>query len=138
MSETKGEQLVEIAQSAKWMDIDEMLRLCDEKEDFWEPDFATKALEMAKKEYIRRQMKGMKDASGLPLFVSIVTSDAEGNDHRVYKPERLFNIDDYRQVVKFHANRSRHHLLTAHAYQARADERYHVQIPLPFDVVEGA
>lgn len=136
MTEMKGDRFTEIVQVTSWVSIDEIRRMLD-KGDYWSPEFEESALDQAKNAYIRHQMRQIKDPGGFPLFASVKMTDDEGDEVRVYKPETLFDLDDYRQAANYHADRAHHHILMSAAYRSRGEERYKTAIQLEFDILEG-
>lgn len=131
MSASINELILEATKDDQWSDINALVSRCDDA-GVWtdeELDLATQAF---KKDYVRRHIRSMKDESGWPLFASIKQKSAEGVLRRVYKQELLFDVEDYRQVVTYHAERGRHHYEKARGYGRRGEERYGVQLPLPF------
>lgn len=73
-----------------------------------------------------------KDGEGFPLFASVETTDESGNAVRRYKQETLFDVEDYRQVVRYHADRSAHHQTMARGYAKRCKQRFNRQIRISF------
>lgn len=136
MTAIELDRFEELTQSANWASIDEIKDLLD-KGDYWDDEFEESALDFAKKAFIRRRIKNIKDPSGFPLFASVVTRDADGIEERRYKQEPLFEHEDYRQVITYHADRAHHHVLMAQGYQARDYSRFGELIQLPFDILEG-
>lgn len=132
MSQMSRETFVSITREMDWFDPEEAIAQLDEME-FWSPEFVAKALVSAKKAYVRRATKTIKDENGWPVFASVVTEDAEGEEHRVYKQEQMFNADDYYHVSNYHMELAEHHLIMATGYQDRAKARLgmHIQLSIP-------
>jgi hypothetical protein len=116
----------------RWNTIDELLSLCEE-EGYWTEDFLEKAVDEAKKSHIRKCIKQLKDSDGWDQWASVETQTAEGDTVRVYKQEALFDVEDYRQVVHYHNDRSDYHAKKAESYAARCQKRFNVQLTLPFE-----
>lgn len=125
------ERFIEITQEEQWSTIEQYLERLDDN-DFWTREFEVQALAIAKKDYIRRTVRGIKDESGWPIIASIVTTDEDGEEVRVYKQEHLFNLEDYKQVATYHQERGRYHMKTANGYVERANARFGKQLALPF------
>lgn len=121
-----------IGEAENWTSIDDLLTACD-KADFWTEDFLDSVAERAKKSHLRRLIRSLKDGSGWPLWASVETTNESGEPVRVYKQEFLFDVGDYRQVVKYHSERSAHHRKMASGYAKRCKERFDRQLLLDFD-----
>ena len=105
--------------SEGWMDIDELVDVYNETES-WGVGFEQRAIRNAKKAYIRKAVSKLKDSEGFPKFPSVAITDSLGNTRRVYKQETLFDVEDYKRVVNFHASLSNHHKEMAKGYVRRA------------------
>lgn len=116
----------------QWATIDELVVICDEA-GVWPEDFIDGALDRAKKAFIRQQIKQQKDGDNWPLWASVETQNEEGETVRIYKQEMLFDPEDYRQVVAYHADRQHYHATMATGYADRCERRFHVQLALPFE-----
>ena len=126
------EKFSEIAASLQgWATIDQIVDACNAA-GFWSDDFLTDAEDAAKKSAARKLMKTLR-AGGSPEWASIVTTDEEGDEQRIYKQETLFDVEDYRQVVRYHVDRAKYHRETAQAYADRCEAKFDVQLRLPFD-----
>jgi hypothetical protein len=117
-----------------WHTIDELVSILDES-GYWEDGFRAKALANAKKTHVRGMIRKLKDKDGFPLFPSVRITDAEGVTRRVYKQELLFDVEDYKAVVNYHANLSNHHRTMAKGYADRCEKKYEVQLSL-WDIEE--
>ena len=87
----------------EWQTIDDLMAICDEA-GCWEFDFESRALTNAKKMRIRKIISRVKDKDGFPLFPSVTILDDDGKKKRVYKQETLFDVEDYKAVVNYHAS----------------------------------
>lgn len=125
MSMTR-DRFAELTAVSSWATIDDLVRALDDGE-FWTPDFYAGALLDAKKATVRRFAR-MRGSDGIPLLSSVVVTDGDGEEQRVYKPERLFNVDDYVDAIHFHRERSRGHAKTAADYERRGRERFGEQL----------
>ena len=106
-----------------WTAIDELTELASEAELFTE-EFLRAALEHAKKSYLRQIIRSLKGPDGFPLLVSVERIGSDGVKRRVYRQESLFDVDDYKQVVQFHAAQATHHRDMAAAYAQRCKNRF--------------
>lgn len=119
------------AQANRWANIDTLIALCDEH-GFWTDEFIAHVEDNAKKSFVRRMIKTLKTDEGDPVWASVEMTDDEGKTVRVYKQETLFSLDDYRQVVEYHTDRSNHHREMAMGYATRCRKRFKKQIPTMF------
>ncbi len=104
------------------------MAICDEA-GYWESDFESRALTNAKKMRIRKIISKVKDKDGFPLFPSVTILD-DGKKKRVYKQETLFDVEDYKAVVNYHARLSNHHRDMAEGYVKRCEKKHQVQLSL--------
>src|SRR5512137_1067427 len=111
--------------------IEELVSMCDQA-GFWTDDFLATVTDVAKKSTIRRLIRDVRDEDGWPSIGSIETTNEAGETVRVYKQEALFDIEDYRKVVAYHSERSRHHRNMAIGYAKRCKTRFNKQPPLDF------
>jgi hypothetical protein len=129
-STASSASFVDILESSDgWHTIDELVSILDDS-GYWVDGFHAKALSNAKKAHVRSMIRRLKDKDGFPLFPSVRITDEEGGTRRVYKQELLFDLEDYRAVVDFHANLSSHHRRMAKGYADRCEKRYRVQLSL--------
>ncbi len=118
---------------AAWVSIDEIVQRLDEIA-FWSEDFIESSLESRKKAWIRKEIKNVRGEDGWPLFASVVTMDPENQETtRIYKQERMFDRDDYAQVVRYHEDRSQYHHHMAAGWAERAADRFGMQLSLPHE-----
>jgi hypothetical protein len=75
-------------------------------------------------------IRKLKDKDGFPLFPSVRVTDEQGVTRHVYKQELLFDLEDYRVVVDYHANLSKHHRTMAKGYADRCEKKFMVQLSL--------
>lgn len=115
-----------------WATIDEIVSLCDDA-SFWTDGFLADAEDKAKKSVVRRLIKSIRGIDSAPEWASVLTTDDDGKPQRIYKQETLFDVEDYRQVVTYHADRSRYHRITAEGYAKRCKQRFNVQLRMTFD-----
>jgi hypothetical protein len=125
------ERFIELTKSQSWSTTDEYVRLLDSS-DFWKSGFVEHALEIAKKDYVRRMVRTIRDENGWPIIASVVTTNDDGEEVRIYKQEYLFNLSDYEQVASYHHERGIYHMHMANGYVIRANERFNQQMHLPF------
>ena len=114
-----------------WASIDELVLACDDAK-FWSKDFLDTVEDKAKKSEIRRLIRSIKDGESWPIWASVETITESGETVRQYKQELLFDVEDYRKVVKYHGDRSTHHRTMAVGYAKRCKNRFNRQLPLPF------
>jgi hypothetical protein len=107
-----------------WAMIDELVDGMDRAEA-WPDDFARQAVTLAKKEIIRRLLKEER-RDGHPEFASIEEVGSDGERVRRYKQELLFGVDDYRQVVRYTADRSAYFAALREQYRTNCVERFGV------------
>ncbi len=117
-----------LSSSNEWQTIDDLMAICDEA-GYWESDFESRALTNAKKMRIRKIISKVKDKDGFPLFPSVTILD-DGKKKRVYKQETLFDVEDYKAVVNYHASLSNHHRDMAEGYVKRCEKKHQVQLSL--------
>lgn len=126
------ERFSEIAASLQgWATIDEIVDACNEA-GFWGDEFLMEVENAAKKSAARKLMKSLRSGNA-PEWASIVTTDENGDEKRIYKQETLFDVEDYRQVVRYHVNRAKYHRETAQGYADRCETKFNVQLRLAFD-----
>jgi len=118
-----------LSSSNEWQTIDDLMAICDEA-GYWESDFESRALTNAKKMRIRKIISEVKDKDGFPLFPSVTILDDDGKKKRVYKQETLFDVEDYKAVVNYHASLSNHHRDMAEGYVKRCEKKHKVQLSL--------
>lgn len=112
----------------RWASIDDLVDACDEA-GLWSESFENGALESAKKAYVRRLTKQLKDAQGIPVFESIDQIDPEtGEKRRVYMQPDLFSVEDFRVVVAAHYERSEYHLRIAKIRADQCRQKYGVMV----------
>jgi len=116
----------------QWNTIDELVDLC-EQEDYWTEDFLEGAVVEAKKAHIRRFIKQLHDDEGWSVWASVETQTEDGETIRRYKQEVLFDVEDYRQLVSYHSDRSAYHAKKAEGYATRCKQRFGTQLTLPFE-----
>ncbi len=115
---------------AAWVSIDEIVQRLDEI-TFWSEDFIESSLESRKKAWIRKEIKNVRGEDGWPVFASVVTMDTDNQETtRIYKQERMFDRDDYAQVVRYHEDRSQYHHHMAAGWAERAADRFGMQLPM--------
>ena len=130
---TEKTKFVELMGSADaWASVDQLVAACNEAE-IWPEGFLETVEAKAKKAHVRRMVRSLKDEGGWPLWASIETTNERGEPVRIYKQETLFDVGDYRQVVHYHSDRSRHHRTMAIGYAQRCKRRFGRQLMLPFD-----
>lgn len=130
MTNMSHEAFLGATSGAQWATIDELVSMLDHAE-YWDDAFTAQAVAQRKKIHIRGVIRNLKDKDGWPLFASVVQTDEDGNEIRIYKQEEFFDRDDYMQVVDYHVDIVRHHTKMALGYRDRAKVRYGMQIPLP-------
>lgn len=129
--ETLRGRFVIATKSGNWGTIEELQEVCDAK-CVWDDLFLAGAVEKAKRSEIRRLVCTIKDSDGFPAIASVVTRNEAGKLVRVYKQEKLFDVDDYRQVVDYHASQCAHHRVMAKGYAKRCRQKHNKTIPLNF------
>jgi len=122
-----------VANADSWESIDNLVRLCDDA-GFWEDEFLASTTLRAKKARVRRLIKGRRDAEGIPNWASIEKKDESGKTVRVYKQEVLFDVDDYRQVVRYYGKRSSYYASMARSFAKRCKKRFNVRLQSTFDL----
>lgn len=125
------ERFIELTSGQDWASIEQYVETLDDH-DFWNREFMGQALDMAKKHWVRRMVRTIKDDSGWPIIASIVTHNEAGDEERRYKQEHLFTLNDYIQQVNYHRERGLHHISVANGYVLRANARFNEQLELPF------
>lgn len=140
MTETITEaraNFIEAVNGSEWATVDKLVEMCDAA-NVWPEDFIDTVLINAKKSFVRRQIKQLKDDENWPLWASVETQNEDGETVRIYKQETLFDVEDYRQVVAYHADRREYHGMLAEGYVVRCNRRFHVQLKLSFGDVSEA
>jgi hypothetical protein len=115
-----------------WLTVDDLVRHC-EREGLFSKEFLEHATATAKKALVRKMARAQKDGRGWTQWASIKTKTPDGKEIRVYKQETLFDLEDYRQVIGYHATLAQHHRQVAQGYAARARERFGKQLKFPFE-----
>lgn len=115
----------------EWFDIGAAQSALDDA-DIWTDDWLEGAVDRAKRDEIRDILRNAKGEVGLPAFGSVENEDGQ----RIYKAERLFDVDDYVQVIDHHAGKAQHHSTLARRWRDRGIQRFGDQ--LRFKLSEGA
>lgn len=84
---------------------------------------------------ISTYIRTAKDPLGRRIYHSIDGTDEEGNPVDLYKPVGLFNVEDYKCVLKKMEKRIGDHVAIYLDLVSQAEERYGYQHPLPFEVL---
>lgn len=113
----------------KWASIEDLVSLCDDA-GYWSDEFYAQAQGSAKKSMVRRLIRTLKDDTDFPVWASVETTNEDGKNVRVYKQETLFDVDDYRQVVSYHSDRSSYHATVAKEYAKRCKVRFNKQLKI--------
>lgn len=129
--------LQEIMATTNWSDIDSLRKKLEES-GYFTPEFLSTAMRNAKNQAIRSALNKHKDADGLPKYVSIIRTNDKGKKERVYKQETLFDMGDYKQVVRYRYDRVRHEVDVTKIYISRAFARFGERIQLSFDFEDKA
>lgn len=114
-----------------WFNI-EAAQFALDAAEVWSEDWLVGAIDRAKRHEIRDILRGAKGEADLPAFGNVENEEGE----RVYKAERLFNVDDYVQVIDHHNGKAAHHSLLAGRWRDRGVQRFGDQ--LRFKLSEGA
>ena len=125
------ELFMEAVSELGWAEVGDIVEALDGT-DFWGDEWLEHAAAEQKKAYVRRKIKQLKGSDGWPVWASVAVTDTDGSEKRVYKQETLFDLEDYRKVIAYHADRSDYHKHMANGYTKRARKRFHVQLLLPF------
>lgn len=120
--------------SGGWHTVDAIVKMLD-KADFWTNDTVATAEQNFKKSFVRKMIRKIKDDNDWPEWASIEI-ERDGQKVRVYKQETLFNLSDYKQVVRYHKARGSYHARMANGYVRRARERLGTQMRLPFPGIQ--
>lgn len=115
-----------------WATIDDLVELC-ESDGYWSNEFQATAALNAKKAHVRRMIRTLRDSDDWPVWASVETTNDKGETVRVYKQETLFDVEDYRQVVSYHVDRTNYSRRMATGYARRCKKRFHKQIPMHFE-----
>ena len=117
-----------------WASLEDIVTACDEAEDFWDAAWLTTAVDIAKKSLLRKFIREVKDESGMPLWHSLVTVDADGTEIRKYKQEALFDKEDYLQVIQYYVDRTTYNMRMAETLRDRVIKRQYIeQLTLPWE-----
>jgi hypothetical protein len=68
-------------------------------------------------------LENSKDERGLPVFGVIEIEDENGNPVKTFKPEELFETEDYRKAAAYQARLADNHKLLAAYYYAEFEKR---------------
>lgn len=129
------DRAVELLGSLDWFDIETAQTALDQ-DDFWTDEWLAGAIDRAKRSQIRSLVRSIKDDQGVATFASVTTKNVAGDDVRIYKAERLFDVNDYVTTIDFHASMAKRHQAEANAYRDRGLNRHGDQ--LRFLLREGA
>lgn len=129
--DSRKRRFVEAVQVQHWAPARELVRRLDEA-GYWDPSLTAHALDQFKLSHVRRMVRKIKDESGWPVVASIELVQPDGGKLRVYMPEALFDMDEYRQVIGYWRDRAHYSIEMANGYTRRAQHRYGEQLPLPF------
>lgn len=131
--ESVRDLFLKATESAKWGTIDELISAIDEVPEIWARVASSDITTSWKKAQARRLIKTLKNDDGEPLYASIVQTDENGNEIRVYKQETLFDINDYMQAATYHGKMVIHHAKEASRYSKGYQQKTGKQFHLPFD-----
>ncbi len=120
-----------VANAHEWGTIDDLIEVCDDA-GYWSEEFLSHTEAAAKKSHVRRMIRSLKSADDWPIWASVESQNEEGKTVKMYKQETLFDVEDYRQIVRYHAERSDYHHHMAKGYAKRCRKRFGVQLQLPF------
>jgi len=112
--------------------IDDIVDTLDDA-GFWKETWLAETTRRAKKAKIRGLIKQSKDADGWPTWASIVIANPDGTTDRLYQQERLFDMEDYRQVVTYWVSYAEHGRRMAEGYRDRMIKRGGEQLTLPWE-----
>lgn len=126
------QRLYKLADNWDWVNIDQAYHRSVEDGGVFVNEDLDKVIEEYRKAKIRRALKQAKDENGQPKFASIERRDEFGDTERIYKQENLFNPNDYKQTVEYHAKLSKHHWREMQRYRGNCEHRHGVQLPLPW------
>jgi hypothetical protein len=129
--DTRKQRFLELIHTEHWASLPELVRRLDDG-GFWDDELMAGAAESFKRSFVRRMVRKIKDDSGWPVVASIQLTQPGGAKVRVYMPEYLFDIEQYRQVIGYWQDRARYGIVMANGYAKRAGDRFHIQLPLPF------
>lgn len=112
--------------------IDDLIDALDDA-GFWKERWLMTAARRAKKAKVRALMRQSKDPSGWPNWASIVVEHPDGTTDRLYQQERLFDVDDYKQVIQYWVSYTEHGRRMAEGYRDRLVKRSGEQLVLPWE-----
>ena len=112
--------------------IDDIIDALDDA-GFWKDPWLTTAARRAKKAKVRSLMRQSKDPSGWPTWASIVVTNPDGTTDHLYQQERLFNLEDYTQVITYWVGYAEHGRRMAEGYRERMVKRGGEQLTLPWE-----
>jgi len=130
----RWDRFIEITKGLDWEDIKTLERMAIEGDCVTE-EFKREGWKLALRQLIRQEMNRRRGPNGERVFHSVVVVDGD-RKRRVYKQEALFDINDYRQAIDYHAKMSKAHRAEAEGLVRRCRERYLVQLALPWAVGE--
>lgn len=134
-NKSSAERLGEIARElGGWVDIDTLTdaAISDSEFNFEEGPIA-RAARGEMKSQVRRLIKKLRGADGVPDFASIIRKNEDGDKVRVYKQETLFDMNDYRQTINYWHQAKKYAGKMEHGYRKRCRERFGMDPELPFE-----
>lgn len=115
-----------------FMPIDAMVKAVRDCDDL-DPTEWDAVTEPALALYLRRVMRSKKGEDGFPEYGNVSIEDEEGKKTQGYKQEKLFDVDDYKQVAGYHFDAMHFHFTKGLIWRKRLKERYGIQMPIPFE-----
>lgn len=122
-----------------WKSVDAIRRACDEQ-GFWSSRFIERCMDTAKNDVIRGLIRcvKLKDGEGQRDELVGVVQKVNGKDVRAYKQLSLFDLGDFRQVIRFHTDRAGHHNEQVQRFCRLAVERFGDEAQEEFGFMESS
>jgi hypothetical protein len=80
--------------------------------------------DLAKRDFVERMMKEIKDETGFPVWVKLSIETEDGKKQDVYKREALFDAGDYKRVVEYWRQQKEHAAAMERGYIVRARVKF--------------
>jgi hypothetical protein len=111
--------------------IEELLEIAIDS-DLFSNEFKDGSFLRSAKTELRRALRQLETDEGVPEWWSTKEVDEDGKEHRVYRQELLFTVEDYKLVIGEYVENSNRYAEVAKGLKKRCYAKFRVQIPLPF------
>lgn len=136
---TAAQKFIAALGNKQWQTTDRMVEALDNA-GFWnEEDAVAEALDMFKKDYVRRMVRSLRTKGGEKVFINVKRTTNDGSHEQVYKQETLFDVNDYRYAVQYYKGVGMHYIAEANRLAMNCRNRkLDEQMVIPFPTLASA